>query len=190
MTTYKQKTKQYVVNAARQPIYLLRDDAILFNLNACFVKKNNYTRFETILKEAVSKGGKSINLGNLASLCYKLEMDYCSRETLDFVQKIVDICKKEQVGITQDNVKLYGEVDMQPFDNLISYDRNSNIIYTNHVLVSCLKILGYVDSQIREVVDFTKDFRTVIPDDLVAELPIANRKTNKAYVKIKGILEC
>lgn len=188
MATYKQKTKQYVINASRQPIYVNRDDYILFNLNACFVKKNNYTRFETMVKEAKSKGGTKLNLGNLASLCYKIDMDYCSKETLEFVSKLVEIARKEKLIVTQDNIKLYGETDMQPIDNLISYDRQNSIIYTNSVLVECLKILGYVDSQIREVVDFTRDFRKIIPEDLVDELPILNKRTSKAYNKIKGII--
>jgi len=188
MSQYKSKTKQYVINATRQPLYIHRDDYILFNLNACFVKKNNLTRFETLLREAVAKGGTKLNLGNLASLCYKLGMDYCSDETFEFIQKVIYVAKQEDIQLTQDGILSYGEVDMCPIDNLISHDKKNCVIYTNSVLVDCLKILGYVDSQIRDIINVTKDFRKIIPEDLIEELPTKNRKTIKAYERIKKLI--
>jgi hypothetical protein len=186
---FKQKTKQYIINSARQPVYTIRNDVVLFNLNSCFVKQNNYARFETLIRESLSHGCKKINLGNLAALCYKLDMDYCSKETLEFVRIIVTIIKQHKVELVQNNIRSYGEVDMQPIDNLISYDEVNNIVYINSVLVECLKILGYVDSQIRDIITVTKDFRKIIPLDLIAELPIANSRTLKAYEKIKEVLK-
>ena len=72
----KQKTKQFIINSAKQPVYTIRNGLILFNLNACFIKQNNYARFETMVRESLSHGVKKLNLGNLAALCYKLDMDY------------------------------------------------------------------------------------------------------------------
>lgn len=187
MAVYKQKTKQYIINAAKQPVYMQRGDVMLFNLNACFVKKNNYARYEALITEAVATGVNRVNLGNLASLCYKLEMDYASQETFDFVQTIVEIARQDKVFLVQDEIKSYGEVDMQPIKSLISYDGKSNVIYTNFVLVECLKVLGYQDSQVRDVVNITRDFRKIVPEDLIAELPIKNKKNNKAYERIKAL---
>ena len=38
---YKQKTKQYIINSAKQPAYFIQDDFIILNLNANFPKKDN-----------------------------------------------------------------------------------------------------------------------------------------------------
>lgn len=187
MAEYRQKTRQYIINSAKQPIYIHRDDYILFNLNACFVKSNNYARFESFVKEALQGGGSKVNLCNLASLCYKLGMDYCSDETFDFVQTAVEIIRQNGINVVQDGITLYGETDMQPIESLISYDRKNNVVYTNHVLVECLKIIGFADVQVRDVVEYTKDFRKIIPSDLIEELPIRNRKTLRAYNKIKDL---
>lgn len=189
MAPYKTKTKQYVINSAKQPIYVHRDEYILFNLNACFVKKNNYVRFQSMINEAVEKGGTKLNLGNLASLCYKIEMDYNSEETYEFVQRIIEIIKGEtDIELTQDNILSYGETDMRPLDSLVSYDGKSNILYTNSVLIDCLKILGYGEAQVHSIIDFTKDLSKIIPCDLIEELPISNKFTRKSYDKIKGLI--
>ena len=185
----KQKTKQFIINSAKQPVYTIRNGIILFNLNACFIKQNNYARFETMVRESLSHGVKKLNLGNLAALCYKLDMDYCSKATLDFVKIITTIIKQHKAELVQENIRSYGEVDMQPIDTLISYDSFNNIIYINSVLVECLKILGYVDSQIGDILTVTRDFRKVLPIDLIAELPIANTRTLSAYEEIKEVLK-
>ena len=116
-------------------------------------------------------------------------MDYCSKATLDFVKIITTIIKQHKAELVQENIRSYGEVDMQPIDTLISYDSFNNIIYINSVLVECLKILGYVDSQIRDILTVTRDFRKVLPIDLIAELPIANTRTLSAYEEIKEVLK-
>ena len=187
MAEYKQKTKQYIINSAKQPIYAFRDDCILFNLNACFVKKGNFIKFDANIKEIAAKGGKLVNFCNLASLCAKWEWNYCSDEVLNLVKRAAYTARESGLKVVQRGIKSYGEIDMKPIDNLISYDEDSNVLYTNIVLVDCLNLLGYVDSQIREVAEYTKDFRKVIPPDLIDELPIANRKTKKAYERI---LDC
>lgn len=189
MATYKQKTKQYIINAAKQPTYIHRGEYILFNLNSCFVKKNNMVRFQSVLDEAVSKGGSKINLCNLASLCYKIDMPYTSKETYEFVASLIELIKeKYDLQLTQDEIESFGEIDMRPIDTLVSFDKNADVIYTNEVLIKCLNILGYADCQLTKIVDYTQNLKTIIPIDLIEELPIMNRKTWKAYKKIAGLL--
>lgn len=183
----QQKIKQYVISPSRQPVYVLQDDYIIFNLNACFIKKNNQSRFDSLVRESMVKGGKKLNLCNLASMCYKLGMDYCSDETLGFVKELKSIAAKNSVGVVQDGIESCGEIDMQPLTSLVSYDSATGVIYTNQVLVDCFKILGYVDSQIKEVVDYTKDLRNILPPDLIEELPIKNKRTISAYNRIKDL---
>jgi hypothetical protein len=116
-------------------------------------------------------------------------MDYCSKETLEFVKIITTIIKQHKVELVQEGIRSYGEIDMQPIDKLISYDQVNGVVYVNSVLVECLKIMGYVDSQIKDIINVTKDFRKIIPIDLMAELPIANSRTLEAYEKIKEVLQ-
>ena len=188
MAEYRQKTKQYIINSAKQPIFAFREDCVLFNLNACFIKKNNFIRFDSAIKEIVLKGGTNINFCNLASLCAKLQLNYCSDEVFAFVQQLVLTARQSNLRVVQNGLKSCGETDMQPIDTLISYDEDSNILYTNIILVDYLNLLGYVDSQIREIVDYTKDFRRIIPEDLIEELPIINRGTKKAYKRMRECL--
>ena len=115
-------------------------------------------------------------------------MDYCSNETLEFIARLVDIVKDTDLQLTQDNILSHGEIDMKPLDNLITNDTKSNVIYTNNVLIECLKILGYAESQMSSIINFSKDLRNIIPEDLIEELPITSKKTNNAYKKIRGLL--
>lgn len=188
MTEYKQKIRQYTIQSAKQPVYSVRDGLGVFNLNACFAKPNNYARFESYIEECIQQGSKQINLCNLASFCYKAGLDYCSEETFKFVQTIVEIIRQHKIPVVQNNISSHGEVDMQPISSLISYDRLINMVYTNSILVDCLKIIGFADVQVRDVVEFTHDFRKVVPSDLIAELPIKSKKTMRAYDRILGLL--
>lgn len=188
MVDYRQRTKQFILNASKQPIYTCREGVVLFNLNACFMKPNNYARFESYVKESLQNGGTQINLCNLASLCYKLGMNYCSEETYKFVQTLVEIIKIHKVPAVQMHFVSCGESDMQPIEHLISYDKDNNIVYVNQVLVECLKMLGYAEVQIRDLVDYTRDLRNIVPLDLIEELPIQNQQTIKAYKRIKELM--
>lgn len=184
---YKQKTKQYIINAAKQPPYLVLDDIVLLNLNANFPKKDNFNKLHTNLKE-IKQITNTLNLCNLASLCYKFNMDYASQETLDFIKNIIGIIKQEQFNIVQQNMLNCGEIDMKPISKLVSYDKEHNIIYCNSVLLDCLNILGYVDNQLSDVIDFCKNLRIIIPPDLEQHLPIETKKTLGCYNMIKEML--
>lgn len=184
---YKQKNKQYIINASKQQPYFCKNDYIVFNLSASFQRKDNLSKFVTNLKEAREFSDK-INLCNLSSLCYKLGIIYASQETLDFVKKIIDLVKEQDFKILQNNILNYGEIDMRPFSKLVSYDEEHGIIYTNSVLIDCLKIIGYSDNQLYDIIDFTKDLKQIIPPDLIEELPIETKKTLGCYNMIKEMI--
>lgn len=188
MAEYRQKTKQYIITATKQPIYVVRDGLALFNLNSCFPKMSSSSKLESSVRDMLLKGVKQVNIGNLASLCYRMELDYCSTQVYLFFKNIVDFMTTHGLEVVQKGIKSYGEIDSQPIDSLLSYDRKNNIIYTNSVLIECLKILGYVDNQIRDLVDITKDFTKIIPQDLIEDLPIVNEKTIKAYEKMRKLV--
>jgi len=77
------------------------------------------------VKEALEKTNK-INLCNLASLCYKLNIDYGSEECYEMISKIISLLKTEhpEVILLQNNIRCYGEIDLQPIHELIQYDRD------------------------------------------------------------------
>ena len=186
--TYKVKPKQYIINAAKQPQYYFTDDYVVINLNACFPKKGNYVKFLSCLKE-IRGYGRKLNLCNLASLCYKLQMGYASQDTIDFVHKIYTyITNETDFIVTQDNILSFGEVDMCPLHTLMSYNDKDNIIYANSILVDCLKLLGFVDTQLYDIIDYSKNLRDILPPDLIDTLPIANKYTLGCYERIKQIL--
>ena len=184
---YKQKYQQIVQNASKQPPYFCKKDYVVLNLNANFPKKDNFAKFNGYLKE-VKEFGNKINLCNLASLCYKVNVKYASQQTLDFIQKVINICKDNGFTIIQDNVSSFGEIDMKPFKSLISYDNVHEILYTNSVLMDCLSVLGYVENQLYDIIDFTKDLTNIIPEDMVDNLPIETKENLGCYNMIKEMI--
>ena len=184
---YKQKYQQIVQNASKQPPYFCKKDYVVLNLNANFPKKDNFAKFNGYLKE-VKEFGNKINLCNLASLCYKVNVKYASQQTLDFIQKVINICKDNGFEILQDGVNNFGEIDMRPISNLISYDETHEILYTNSILLDCLGIMGYVENQLYDIIDLTKNLNEVIPEDLIDSLPIETKENLGCYNMIKEML--
>ena len=125
MAQYKEKYKQIIINSAKGPAYYFKKDIAVFNLNACFTKKNNYVKFMSAIKEVLEHTNK-INLCNLASLCYKLNIPYDSEECFEMISKIISLVKNDfpDVVLLQNNIECYGETDLQPIHNLIQYDRD------------------------------------------------------------------
>ena len=125
MAQYKEKYKQIVINSAKGPAYYFKKDIAVFNLNACFTKKNNYVKFMSAIKEVLEHTNK-INLCNLASLCYKLNIPYNSEECYEMISKIINLIKNDfpDIVLLQNNIECYGETDLQPIHSLIQYDRD------------------------------------------------------------------
>ena len=125
MAQYKEKYKQIVINSAKGPAYYFKKDIAVFNLNACFTKKNNYVKFMSVIKEVLEHTNK-INLCNLASLCYKLNIPYNSEECYEMISKVINLIKNDfpDIVLLQNNIECYGEIDLQPIHTLIQYDRD------------------------------------------------------------------
>lgn len=186
---YKEKYQQFNINPNKGVPYYYRDTLIVFNLTACFIKKNNYVKFISNLKDAAEQGD-CINFTNLASLCYKWDIPYGGEECLDFVKTIHTLVKRDYpyIKLVQNGIYNLGETDMRPIDSVIDWDLENNNIYVNNVLIECLKYLGFVGSQVYNILKTTTDFNQLIPVDLVEKLPITDDKTLKAYETIKEII--
>lgn len=188
-TKYKEKYQQFNINPNKGVPYYYRDNIIIFNLAACFIKKNNFVKFISNLKEAVEYGD-SINFTNLASLCYKWDILYGDEECLNFVRTIHDLMKRDypHIKLIQNEIYNLGEIDMRPIDSVIDWDLENNNIYVNNVLIECLKYLGFVGSQVYTILKTTTDFNKLIPVDLIQKLPITDSRTLESYEKIKEII--
>lgn len=180
MTQYKPKVRYYFINSNKQPQYVIKADYVILNLNSVFTKIDSYGRFEYIINE-IKDYTNRINLCNLASLCYKFEIPYASKDTLNFVDNLISICAKNNINIIQQNILNFGEYDMKPISNLIYWDRNRDIIFCNNILMETLKKLGYADNQLFDILDFCIDFGKIIPKDLIEQLPITNKATTGCY---------
>lgn len=188
--SYKNKYNQYVISASRQLVYTLHQDVILFNLNACFIREGNFSRYLSAVSEALEFGNK-LNLCNFASLCYKLDIEYSSKNALDFVAKLLEVTKSEfpDVTITQCGLYNCGEVDMRPISNGLKYDPIERIIYVNSIIIDALKKLGYVSSQLYDILDYCSDLSQIIPSDMLKMLPLATEQNNAQYKNICKLIE-
>ena len=189
MTKYKEKFQQFNINPNKGAPCYNKDNIIVINLAACFIKKNNYVKFISTLKEA-AEYGDTINFTNLASLCYKWDMLYNSEECFNFVKTIHDMVRRDypRLKLAQGGIYNLGEIDMQPLDAVLKWDPEYNNIYVNNILVECLKYLGFVSSQIFSILQTTTNFNKLIPQDLIQKMPLADKDTLQAYEKIKEII--
>lgn len=189
MTKYKEKFQQFNINPNKGTPFYNKGDIIVVNLASCFIKKNNFGKFSSTIKEAMEYGN-IINFTNLASLCYKWDIIYGSDECFDLVNTIKDIVRRDypKAKFSQEGIYNLGEIDMRPLDYVIQWDPQNNNIYVNNVLVECLKYLGFVSSQVYSILKTTTNFNKLIPPDLVATLPITDERTLEAYEKIKEII--
>lgn len=180
MNTYKPKLRYYFINSCKQPQYIFNDNYVLLNLSSIFIKSDNFSKLDFLLKE-IRPITSVVNLCNLASLCFKFNMQYASKDTLNFAKKIVDICKENNMQIIQNNIFNHGEVDMKPISTLVYWDRQRDIIFCNSILMDTLKKLGYADNQLFDILDFSTDFNKILPDDLIQSLPIQSKASLGCY---------
>lgn len=191
MAQYKEKYKQIVINSTKGTPYFIRDGIMVINLNSCINKRNNYVKYMSTLKSVFEITNK-INFCNFASLCYKLHISYNSDDAKCLLQEIIDITKQNypNVEFIQNNISNQGEVDIQPLDNLLKFDKQNNYIYVNYVLLECLKILGYVNCQIVDIIKLTNNLNLVIPKDIINTLPITSNVNMEQYNMFKEMLDC
>ena len=183
--------KQFTINSNKQPSYFFKDDYIVFNLNSCFTKKNNFSKCMNNIKEALEDNyNRKLNLCNLASMCYRLQIKYDSLECYEFIGKLIAFIKQDfpQLVLTQNNVYSHGEYDVRPIDSLIQYEESTYTIYINNVLLDCLKFLGYTSQQVIPLFNYTRDFNNIIPSDMIKQLPVINQKNLKQYEQLKELI--
>ena len=183
---YKEKYTQIVINATKAPTYLYMGDVVMINLCACFLKKGNYMKYLSTIKEAMD-GYKKINFCNLASTCYKLGIKYNSLECLEFIQVLIQLTRHDipDVIFVQNGILNCGEIDCQPLQSIIKIDKEKSTLFVNNVLLECLKYLGYVSSQLWSILSFTTNFNFIIPPDIIRQLPIKNESNDLFYKTIK-----
>lgn len=189
VSKFKEKYTQFLINACKGPSCYYHGNVIVLNLCSCFIKKNNFVKFNSLIKEA-TEFGDTLNLTNLASLCHKWGMLYGGTECMSFVENLKKILKTEypKLKLSQDGIYNYGEIDMKPLESVIRFDPETNGIYINNVLMESLKYLGYVNSQIFNILQVTGNFNKILPPDIIETLPLENEYTLQQYDKIKEMI--
>ena len=146
---------------------------------------------ESVFMLCVLKGGVYFTTELSKRMSVPVSLDFMAVSSYGMETEssgVVKIIKDHNFTIVQNNVYNYGEIDMKPIDKLVSFDPTHDIIYCNNILIECLKVLGYVDNQLYDIIDFSKNLRHVIPEDLADKLPIQNKKNSGCYQMIKELL--
>lgn len=181
------KYKLSYLDSSKQNFSFTKNDNFCINLNA-LIKKNVEEKTITSLLTTIILPNK-INLCNLSSLCFRLNINYNSIECLQLVDLIVTLLRdiRADIVFTQDKIQNYFEVDLQPINfNPIVDDKNS-IIYINKILKDTLCDLGYTDCQFVELLTTIKDITKIIPRDKLKNT-IYDIEAYNAYKMIKEIL--
>ena len=184
----KAKYKLNIIDSSKKIDYYLKEDTAVLNLNSCINKPTNLNTFEALIKEINSLNIKKINLCNLASLCYRINIDYASEKTLDLMINIISILDKYNCKVCQNKINNYNEIDLKPFDNLVKIDYIGGIIYTYPMVINITKIMGYLDNQLIDIFSNIDSLEAFLPEDMIHTLPIESEQNNLFYLDLKELL--
>lgn len=184
------KPEVITIDSSKCDIFVRYNDFININLNALIRKKHfdaDYIGEQIIdlLFDPVN-----INFTNLASLCYKLKIGYSSNDCLELIKYLVSIFKdfNPKINFVEAKVTNQGELDIAPFENLLIYDKKYSIIYINKILKDKLKILGYADSQIVKLLEEYINVSSIVPKDLLEDIPFRDDVTIKMHNNLKELI--
>lgn len=177
------------VNSSNGDILFEQEGLMCLNLSALVGKKLDENAISTKIM-GMSITSNSINLCNLASLCYKLKIKYDSFECLELVEFLTYKIKYYQDNLTfcQNNISNKLEQDLRPFNKIYEIDNNNGIIYINKIFKEKLNYIGFADSQLITLITTVKNLQEYIPQDLLVNIPIENDSTNITYEYIKEML--
>lgn len=184
------KTQLITIDSTKGDTVYRYSDFLNINLNS-FIRKKYFdvSSIEPQIRYLIADC-ENINVTNLASLCYKLAINYTSDECLDLVYRIKQVITKinRYINFVESGVTYLGELDVMPFRNLVTWDRKNSIIYINRILKDKLKVLGFAECQILEVAQDEKVLTSVIPKDLMEDLTFEDELAMIAHRKIRNIL--
>ena len=175
-----------IVDSGKGGSIFFRNNLICLNLNAAIKHKNvNLSKVELVIQHA-----SYINLCNLASLCYKLDINYHSRECEELLRNIIiNIkAKNKDICFTQFNVNNFYEVDLNPLERLYYLDRINGIIYMNKVFKEQLNYIGFQDNQLASIFELADNADELIPKDLKMNLPLRNEQSEQQIEKLKKVI--
>lgn len=168
---------------------LTHGPSINLNLNCLIKQSMDYEdiKLRLVGYKNMIESTKSINLCNLSSLCYRLQIKYGNEECLDLVRNIVKVLKdiNPNIILTQAGVDNYGEIDLKPFSYL--YKIEENIVYVIKPIRDILRLMGYVEGQLLDLVRI-KNFENYLPSDLLEFISVENNESLNSYIKIKEVL--
>ena len=179
--------KVKILDSSKEPEIFNKDDIDCLNLNSAIKRNYNSQHFKNWIN---LQSLNELNLCNLASLCFKLRINYNSSDCLLLLKEVVDDIKevKPNIKFVQKGVVNCGEEDLLPFKKLIEVNKESSIIYINRVIKDCLTFLGYTDAQLGELVLSVNNLLDYIPQDITKFITIQNNLSNHTYEKITEML--
>lgn len=183
------KYKLVYIDSAKKESEFFNQGIFCLNLNSLIKRKFN-EKTSTLLFPDIQLP-RVINLCNLSSLCFKLQINYNSIECLQLLDTIISIIKnkRDDVIFVQSNIENYFEIDLKPISFSSKVDKNNGIIYISKILKDILNDLGYTDCQLLELISSVQDISKVIPKDKLAQT-IYDSKNKRVYKMIKEILNC
>ena len=169
---------------------IVKNDVCIINLNSLIKRYNIDKNYISNQLSAVISVCNTVNFTNLASLCYRLQIEYSSEECYNLVKAIINNFKEvnSNIRFCQKYIHNQGEIDMLPFDSLYELDQNNNILYLNKILKDKLKVIGYIDSQIPVLIEQFKDPIKMMPKDLFSNVAFCTDENIHAYCKLKELL--
>lgn len=177
-----------IIDSSRTPTFFIKDTIPCVNLNALFKRTTDTTAIKNIADNL--ENISMLNLCNLASLCYKIKLDYNSKECKEMLEQVINEIKSYNGNIQfiQNCVHSNLEVDIRPFSKLTQYDEENDIIYINKILKDIFRFLGYTDTQIGNLVIQTKNLLEYIPSDLMEYVTLETTKSLQSYQELMDVM--
>lgn len=181
------KFKIEVIDTSKKPILEFNGSDYILNIDSFYYKTNLEKHKVKKYLNNINLITKKVNVCNLCSLCNRLGILYNSDDCLNIVKKLRTTLKDFNLGITQNNIINYSEVDALPVKSLFTYLPENNKLIIYRYLLERFKLLGYVDSQLPQLFELTQDLSRLLPADELYNLSYENKETLEMYDKIKEL---
>lgn len=132
----------------------------------------------------------NINLYGLPELVYRLKIPYHDKRILCMLSSLKSFLRNinSKCNLVQNNIRFDGYVDLQPLNKCILLNKEKHTLYVHRIIQDILNMIGYQTSQFPDLLRYTNDLSTIIPEDLIYTLPLNTDKNNDMYIRIKQIL--
>lgn len=178
------------IDSSKSDCLIIKDGLGIVNINALIKRYNLDKNYIGGSLKSIIPTINKINFTNLASLCYKIGLDYRSNQCLELVERLVRDFRSLNPNLifVQNGITNQGETDMLPFESLFDIDTKSDTLYLNKILKDKLRMLGYADSQFTSLLLSFNKIDKLLPKDMLEDVAMCSDSNIIAYNKIKEVL--